>query len=404
MGVILYANSRTNHTDRRPVPRRPFVPRPRPERQAQAGRGGGGDGGDGGSTRPYVTLDLLGELRAGGGYQSRAHAVSDPDESGNVHVAGITYPFDRDPVSGRYGYHPARWSVDSGGNFDPTTCIFDLPVGAWEAGATGVNSAGIVILNTEQTDLGVYPGWIDIPGQDRQQIPGVLDDYSPARSINNHHEIVGLVADDAQFFVGALWTLDEVDGLLVPSEPVPLGEFSPQAINDSGLVAGSHLGQAAILALGTGEILPIGPPSSETFSSEATALSANGQWVIGTQTALEGTRWVTRGFVWSSALGYEVLGSLERNGWSRPHGVNDKGQVVGASSIKSTRYAQAAFLWENGAMRNLNDLTDSPSGVHLTDAFAVNEAGHVVGALHVEQTSEQHAFLVIPRTLLPSAP
>ena len=73
-------------------------------------------------------------------------------------------------------------------------------------------------------------------------------------------------------------------------------------------------------------------------------------------------------------------------------GINDQGQVVGASSTKNG--SQHAFIWQSGTMTDLGTL-----GARFTSssATAINDRGQVVGTSYlakVTQTGQQgHAFV-----------
>ena len=61
------------------------------------------------------------------------------------------------------------------------------------------------------------------------------------------------------------------------------------------------------------------------------------------------------------------------------------------------RYSQAAVLWENGMVFDLNTLTDAGNKTHLVNAKAINDAGHIVGIMHISRpVSEAHGYLLIP--------
>ncbi|MBK7472881.1 MAG: DUF3466 family protein, partial [Betaproteobacteria bacterium] len=61
---------------------------------------------------------------------------------------------------------------------------------------------------------------------------------------------------------------------------------------------------------------------------------------------------------------------------SYAYGINNSGQVVGEADTAS---GARAFVWQNGVMKDLNDLIDPNSGWVLTRATAINNAGHIVG-------------------------
>jgi probable HAF family extracellular repeat protein len=60
------------------------------------------------------------------------------------------------------------------------------------------------------------------------------------------------------------------------------------------------------------------------------------------------------------------------------YSINEAGQVVGAAEIsgETTRHA---FLYSDGTMQDLNDLLPAGSGWVLHQAFAINNAGEIVG-------------------------
>jgi probable HAF family extracellular repeat protein len=129
--------------------------------------------------------------------------------------------------------------------------------------------------------------------------------------------------------------------------------------------------------------------------SDADAISSDGTWVAGT-CRREGP-W--QAFRWSAATGMQDLGSLaDRNSWA--YDVNNAGQVVGMSDLEyGGRYSQAAVLWENGLVFDLNALTDAGNKIHLPLAKGINDAGHIVGIMDISRpVSEQHGFLLIPNT------
>ncbi len=65
-------------------------------------------------------------------------------------------------------------------------------------------------------------------------------------------------------------------------------------------------------------------------------------------------------------------------------GINDDGQIVGASQSGSHLYG---FLWDDGTMTNLGDL-----GGRGSWAYDIDDAGQVVGGSTVDAQSHDHAF------------
>jgi probable HAF family extracellular repeat protein len=69
-----------------------------------------------------------------------------------------------------------------------------------------------------------------------------------------------------------------------------------------------------------------------------------------------------------------TLGGTE----SIANGINDAGQIVGLSLVKGTSIPHA-FLWEKGAMVDLNSLIPADSGWLLRDAQRIADGGQIVG-------------------------
>lgn len=82
------------------------------------------------------------------------------------------------------------------------------------------------------------------------------------------------------------------------------------------------------------------------------------------------------------------LGTLPGAINSAAFGVNSSGTIVGNSG-------DAAFVWTNGTMSDLNGMIDAESGWHLTKANGVDEAGRIIGV--GKHYGLQRAFVLTPR-------
>jgi probable HAF family extracellular repeat protein len=101
-------------------------------------------------------------------------------------------------------------------------------------------------------------------------------------------------------------------------------------------------------------------------------------------------------FLWTAWTGMKDLATLSGDTVSVANGVNDFGDVVGASGSR-------AFVYQGGKMTDLNELVDgSGASLYLTAANDVNDRGEIVGQACVLQngqclpTSPLVAFLAIP--------
>ncbi len=94
-------------------------------------------------------------------------------------------------------------------------------------------------------------------------------------------------------------------------------------------------------------------------------------------------------FLYNNGL-MQDLGTTSSIGSSEAQDINNLGQVVGRSGGK-------AFLYENGQMLDLNELAEVPEGWELYYATAINDLGQIVGyTRETGVSSVEHAFLLTP--------
>ena len=90
------------------------------------------------------------------------------------------------------------------------------------------------------------------------------------------------------------------------------------------------------------------------------------------------------------------LGTLSGDVTSAGLGINDGGDVVGASIDGSVASGNPrAFLWRNGVMTDLNTLVPASTSLDLLTAFAINNAGEIAG-FGATSAGDIHAFLATP--------
>ncbi len=98
-------------------------------------------------------------------------------------------------------------------------------------------------------------------------------------------------------------------------------------------------------------------------------------------------------FLWKNGVMTD-LGNLGKT--SSAHGINSRGQIVGASRVSFVTGEVRAFLWENGGpMIDLNTLVPADSSLHLAFAHSINERGEIAGYGFLPN-GDQHPFLLIP--------
>jgi probable HAF family extracellular repeat protein len=121
------------------------------------------------------------------------------------------------------------------------------------------------------------------------------------------------------------------------------------------------------------------------------AINARGQ-VIG-QAGLPGQNVYTHAFLWSRGVTTD-LGSLPGDVSSAAYGINEQMQIVGESD-DATGFPHP-YLWQNGAMRDLNTLLAPTSPLVLLVATDINDGGAITGLGLQTSTGAIHAFLAIP--------
>jgi probable HAF family extracellular repeat protein len=151
-----------------------------------------------------------------------------------------------------------------------------------------------------------------------------------------------------------------------------------------GVLSDRGHGQADVVSLGT-----LGGPQAQF--DEATDINNRGQ-VVGFS-SLPGNTYF-HGFLWERRTGMRDLGTLPGDFYSVAVRINDSGRAVGLSCDVTGTSCRAA-VWEGGVAADLNTLTNG-SPLFLIEAFGINSSGEVVG-LGVTGAGEMHAFLATPQ-------
>lgn len=255
----------------------------------------------------------------------------------------------------------------SGGNN-----LLDLgTLGGSFSSANGLNDAGTVVGQSDSSPGGSsYRAFRLASGGGMQDLGTLGGSYSAANRINNAGQVIGFAAiegDSAhhafRYSGGTMLDLGTLGGM----------SSTAIALNESGQVTGE----------------------STTANSETHAFFFDGT-VLRDLGTFGGT--VSRGIDINDAgkvIGNSFLaGDMDFHGFIYANGVtqdlgtlggstatardiNNHGQVVGTST--DINWLQRAFLWENGAMTDLNTLLPANSGWELTDARFINDNRQIVG-------------------------
>jgi probable HAF family extracellular repeat protein len=103
-----------------------------------------------------------------------------------------------------------------------------------------------------------------------------------------------------------------------------------------------------------------------------------------------------RGFVWSQKEGIREIAPLPLTGHisNQANGINERGQVVGFSCTIDADCR--AFLWQNGVLKNLNDLVAPGFTGVLLFAQDINDQGEITGRAFDPATGLRRAFVAVP--------
>ena len=197
-------------------------------------------------------------------------------------------------------------------------------------------------------DTGQVAGWADVSTEDLHAFRwengamtdlGVLFDCcSQAFAINDAGQVGGWAPTATGWFQGFVWD----DGSMEELPTLGGLESWANGMNDAGSLVGA----------------------ADTADGDTHAA----MWT--------GEQWLDLG----------TLGGL----MSEAYAVNELDQVVGWSAIDESNEVWRAFLWESGAMIDLNTLVEAPEAGELVLASDINDGGQIVG------TCEGGAFLLTP--------
>jgi probable HAF family extracellular repeat protein len=228
------------------------------------------------------------------------------------------------------------------------------------------------------------------------------------QDINNRGEIAGWAetktpdpfcpAPQILQFKPAIWKNSEIKKLRTFPGDLEGVAFS---LNDQGQAVGASGACAAFdpdygvplqpqhaLLWEQGKIVNLGSLGG-TVNNAAFVINNAGQ--VGGTSGLPGNS-INHAFLWQNGH-ITDLGTLPGDIDSGALGVGGN-QVVGASFDASGN--SRAFLWESGAMFDLNALISSGAPLFLLQASAINSRGEIVGFALETDTGNIHAFLAIP--------
>lgn len=259
------------------------------------------------------------------------------------------------------------------------TDIGDLPGGFNSSVARGLNNLGQVVGESSTTNAlgqtvnrgflwsnGVMTNLGDLPGG---------GDTSIARGINDSGQIVGQSSTNVNGTTvtrGFLWQNGTMT--MLGDLPGGLDNSVAFAINNAGQIAGSSIAEVGTRAVTfqNGTLTNLGDLPGGGDSSNGVAINSS-DVVAGASAAATGQRATTFQNGTITNLG-DLPGGVDS---SAALGINDAGAVVGRGFHANN--AAHAFLWINGVM---TDLGDFAGGLDGSIGYDINNSGRVVGSSH----------------------
>jgi probable HAF family extracellular repeat protein len=245
------------------------------------------------------------------------------------------------------------------------------------------------------------------------KLPTLGGENGFANQINDRGEIVGIAESSAtdptpgcpvHQFAPVIWANGAIHKLpLAPGD----SDGVAAAINEKGDVAGAsgictpfnpnsglYLEENHAMVWEDGKAIDLGnlgPNGLPGAGNHACAINNKGQAAGHTTSNAN-----TVAFLWSKEKGMQGLGTLAGDLASFAIGMNDNAAVVG-QSVNADFSKLRAFLWENGAMTDLNTLvTVNPGKLYLLLGESINSSGEITG-LAVDGAGKFHGFLAIPK-------
>jgi len=235
-----------------------------------------------------------------------------------------------------------------------------------------------------------YDGQIKMLGGFSSNVRGFS--LSQAEAINDKGQIVG-VSNNQAFF----WDKGHLRRL---APPPGFRAADARAVNNRGEAAGKGekliegaTRTHALLWSSSGAARDLGVLPGYT-DSIARGMNDQGQ-IVGWVSALQGTpghkiSFHTQAFLWQGGK-LRGLGSIHRIPDSKAAAINAHGQVVGNAY---QQIDEAALLWENGHVYELNTLVPKGSGWKMQNAVDINAQGWIIGnGIH---NGIRRAFLLRP--------
>ena len=289
------------------------------------------------------------------------------------------------------------WTPESG------LVTLDPPPGVYSAIATDINDAGQIVGMMSVSGVGDR-GFVWQDSQWIELSPEGQGIHASAYAINDAAQVVGYRDHDDGVTYRRYAFLCQ-DGVFADILPTQDGTAIARDVNQSRQVTG-HMSwgpdwnEHAFL-WGDGVTSDLGPIPSG-FTSSGLAINNLGQIVgWGRVPTKEFPSGATRPFFWYNGQMID-LGTQPGFELSAASDINDAGQVVGRSWYSGGNpNISRAFIWQNGAMTDLNDLLVSEDALVMTSAAAINNSGQVAGTADIGGAGGQVVAVLLTPVAFP---
>jgi len=328
-------------------------------------------------------------------------------------IAGFSQNGEIDPLTGLPELHATLWQ--NGGITDLGT----LPEGGYESAANAVNSRGQVAgyaMNTipDSNSLTLFINYLPPWGQVRAFLWDEKNGMQDLGTLGGTDALAAHINEPGQV-MGWSYTSTTQSGAC---SPFALGSFIWE--KEKGMTNVGSLGGTCTVAQDfnnrgqvVGYSLLTGDTFERAFLSEHGSIQDLGGSLGGDDTGADAINDAGQVVGWAYLAGDTLfhatlwtkvgqitdLGTVGTDACDYASDINASGQVIGGSlslsACLSNGDSTRAFLWEDGAIFDLNALIPPGSALYLLDADTINDRGEIAGT-GADASDNEHAFLLVP--------